>query len=440
MDRYRIISVLSTHAHSTVWLAQHKVLNDLRIIKGIPKTSHLHDVLVKEAHLLKNLNSPYIPVIYDVEEDDDYTYIVEQYIEGESLGVLCTHRLLSEYELFQIIIRIGSIIKYLHTLPEKVFYLDLKPENVIISNEEAYLVDFGSAVSPHEQTAHVLFGTAGYSAPEQENGANVSERTDVYALGRLLEFMTQHSKVDAPMREKLQRIVKKACNTEWWKRISDVDIFIKMLERLREGKAKTKEKHRQPNGSGKSLRIGVYGLAPGNGATTVALALAGYLVQKGCNSVCYVEQNEHDDISALMKSMGVRSKSRDGVYELDRVRYLAGGFSRSAGGLLNEAYDAVVLDLGSDTRNAVSTLWMCDFKIVVGSSAPWRRKEYNFLTMLRGKETKDWFLLVNLADSTILRNMRGMGIGMLPFPWEPDPMHPDAAVTRVFEKALKMIP
>ena len=59
-----------------------------RIIKGIPRSSPFHARLVREAHLMKNLNSPFIPTVYDVEEDDRYTYIIEQYIEGESLGAI----------------------------------------------------------------------------------------------------------------------------------------------------------------------------------------------------------------------------------------------------------------------------------------------------------------------------------------------------------------
>ena len=434
MDRYRFISVLSKHEHSTVWLAEHKVLKDLRIIKGIPRASRFHDVLVGEAHLLKDLNSPFIPIIYDVEEDEDFTYIVEQYIEGESLGALCTHRLLSEYELFHIIIRISSIIKYLHTLPEKVYYLDLKPENIIISGEDAYLVDFGSAVTDDPMHKPVLFGTEGYSAPEQKNGMNVNERTDVYALCRLLEFMTAHSNVDNNMRKKLERIAKNAGSREWWKRISDVDIFIKMLENLKKGKAKPKEDHKKTMNGGKCRKIGVYGLSPGVGTTTVALALAAYLAENGCRRVCFVEQSEHDDIRALMESVEVKSMAKRGVYEMDRVRYLANGSWQAEAGLLNDDYDAMVLDLGSDVHNVSGTLWMCDLKIVVGSAAPWRSREYKFLTKLKGKEKKDWFLLVNLADSTILRNMKGFGIAMLAFPWEPDPLHPDTAVTKLWEK------
>ena len=74
--KYRIVSRLCEHSDTTVWLAEHTSLNVKRIIKGIKKSSPYHDRLVKEAHLLKNLKHPFIPEIYDLDEDNDYTYII----------------------------------------------------------------------------------------------------------------------------------------------------------------------------------------------------------------------------------------------------------------------------------------------------------------------------------------------------------------------------
>ena len=77
---------------------------------------------------MKNLKHPNIPIIYDMEEDDNYTYIIEQYIEGESLKCLCNKRLLSETEIYHLIIHIGHIFQYLHSVPGAIAYCDLKPE------------------------------------------------------------------------------------------------------------------------------------------------------------------------------------------------------------------------------------------------------------------------------------------------------------------------
>ena len=40
---------------------------------------------MKEVHILKSLKHPNIPIIYDIEEDEKYSYIIEEYLKGESL-------------------------------------------------------------------------------------------------------------------------------------------------------------------------------------------------------------------------------------------------------------------------------------------------------------------------------------------------------------------
>ena len=102
-SKYTIVSLLSDHPDSPVWLAEHRGLHVKRILKGIRKDSPNYKLLLNEAHLLKNLKHPSIPEIFDLEEDDEYTYIIEQYIEGDSLGSLCNKRLLSEKEIFHFI-------------------------------------------------------------------------------------------------------------------------------------------------------------------------------------------------------------------------------------------------------------------------------------------------------------------------------------------------
>lgn len=76
--KYRIISTLGAGSSGTVYLAEHLKLKVYRAIKCIPKdtarnTSNFsEEQLLKEACLLKNLNHPGIPLIYDIDEDDHF--------------------------------------------------------------------------------------------------------------------------------------------------------------------------------------------------------------------------------------------------------------------------------------------------------------------------------------------------------------------------------
>ncbi|MCR5324156.1 MAG: protein kinase [Lachnospiraceae bacterium] len=425
-----------------MWVAEHKLLKAKRIVKGIPKDSPFHDRLVREAHLLKNLNSPSIPIIYDVEEDDDHTYIIEQFIEGESLGALLKKRLLSERELFLYIIRISLIIKYLHTLPEKVYYLDIKPDNIIICGEEAYLVDFGSATLDGLAKEQLRSGTIGYSAPELEKGGTLSERTDIYALGMLLKNLAGHSNLSKMTEKKLLRIADRACGNAVWKRISTVDIFIKMLEKIRDGETDRSGKSRSIKAKLQGKRIGIMGLNSGNGTTTIVLAMAEYLAHLGFKKICVVEQNGCNDIGELMKGRGCRWDEATRAFVKGGIHYLTGVPGQQRLRALNGNYDCMVFDLGSDARNALSTMWLCDIRIVAAGAAPWRRKEYSFFNKLKetGQELRNWMIFVNLADNKSLCELGNYGAGLWPFPMEPDPLCPKTETIRFFEKAFKMIP
>ena len=88
-DRYEIIRELSCSRHSKVYLVRHRILDVYRVAKIFSGNQYDADRLLKEAHLIKNLKHPHIPVIYDIEqnigEDNSSICIIEEYIDGKSL-------------------------------------------------------------------------------------------------------------------------------------------------------------------------------------------------------------------------------------------------------------------------------------------------------------------------------------------------------------------
>ena len=83
--KYEIISTLGTGNFGTVYLSKHTILECYRAIKIIPKTTSMTDSLLHEAQLLKSLQHPGIPCLYDIEEDEIAYYLIEEYVEGETL-------------------------------------------------------------------------------------------------------------------------------------------------------------------------------------------------------------------------------------------------------------------------------------------------------------------------------------------------------------------
>ena len=88
-EKYEIIKELASSNHSKIYLVRHVILDVYRVAKIFTGSHEESERLLNEAHLIKNLKHPHIPVIYDIEqnigEDNDSICIIEEYIDGKSL-------------------------------------------------------------------------------------------------------------------------------------------------------------------------------------------------------------------------------------------------------------------------------------------------------------------------------------------------------------------
>jgi len=113
LDKYELLTPLKDTDTCSVYIARHKFLGTLRVIKSINKQLCVDFRSVREAHILNSLSHPSIPVIYDIEEDDTYIHIIEEFIEGESLQSRISSQIhLSYKETLTIAIQICDIITY----------------------------------------------------------------------------------------------------------------------------------------------------------------------------------------------------------------------------------------------------------------------------------------------------------------------------------------
>lgn len=88
----------------------------------------------------------YIPRIIDIVYSDTSVLIIEDYIEGKDLSKICENDSLSCKQISRIIMQILSVLEYLHGHNPPIIYSDLKPGNIILSQDNnAYLIDFGAA-------------------------------------------------------------------------------------------------------------------------------------------------------------------------------------------------------------------------------------------------------------------------------------------------------
>ena len=243
--KYRVIKLLGRGGTAKVYLAEHIKLNSLRAIKHISRYNPLYKLQLREAQILKDLRHPCIPIIYDIEEDEDGSYIVEQYLEGVTLREYVEERnCLDSNAVVNFALQLCDLIKYLHSVKRPVLYLDLKPDNIIVSDGTLKLVDFGSAMFRDEAgLCAEHYGTIGYAAPELYGSDSPDERSDVYGIGTLLYFMAtgrslctvdeKSGHVDFIIcRKKLKRIISKCLRYDPSQRYASVSILERHLSAI----------------------------------------------------------------------------------------------------------------------------------------------------------------------------------------------------------------
>ena len=140
--------------------------------------------ILEEARLVALVRHPNVVEIFAALQEGGEIFLVFDFVAGRPLHALVeSKRRLSLDEARSILGQIAAGLDCAHT--KRVIHRDLKPGNVVISNEGvAKLMDFGIAhrSGPGEQSSVAVSGTLPYMAPEQHEGA-VSPESDLYALG-----------------------------------------------------------------------------------------------------------------------------------------------------------------------------------------------------------------------------------------------------------------
>lgn len=141
---------------------------------------------------MKNIRDPGIPIVYDLEEDENFYYLIEEFLEGDSLYALISDKgHFSKAMTVRYGIQICRLVNILHSAkPNPILYLDLQPKNLLVCRSTVKLVDFDHAVYLNEaKYLKKRYGTVGCAAPEQYTDEALSERTDTYAIGAVLYYM-----------------------------------------------------------------------------------------------------------------------------------------------------------------------------------------------------------------------------------------------------------
>jgi serine/threonine-protein kinase len=165
-----------------------------RLAENLARDEDLQRRFLREARLAARLAHPNVVRVFDVGEDDGRPFIAMEYVEGETLAELVAQRApLPAAEAARLGTQMCAGLAAAHAAG--LVHRDVKPQNLLLSTDGVLkLGDFGIAAG-HDGTrltlAGTVLGTAGYLAPEQARGEEVTAAADIYAVGAVLyELLT----------------------------------------------------------------------------------------------------------------------------------------------------------------------------------------------------------------------------------------------------------
>ncbi|WP_280268416.1 serine/threonine-protein kinase [Nocardia wallacei] len=191
-EQYEVQGCLAHGGLGWIYLAVDRNVSDRWVVlKGLqnPQDFEAHVVALAERQFLSEVAHPGIVKIYNFVKhrsarDIPDGYIVMEYVGGRSLKKVLDQRAphrIPVAETIAYMMEILPSLDYLHSFG--LCYNDLKPDNIMVSEDEVKLIDLGAVAAMESYGS--IYGTPGYQAPEiTETGPTVM--SDIYTVGRTL--------------------------------------------------------------------------------------------------------------------------------------------------------------------------------------------------------------------------------------------------------------
>ena len=195
LGHYDIVEELGRGGMGVVYKGYESSLGRYVAIKVL-SASMAHDKVfverfLREARAMATLNDAHIIQIYFIGQDEEQTFFVMEYIDGESLSTCLKREIrLVPGDALKVLLHASQGLAAAHG--QGVIHRDIKPGNIMITSRgQVKVADFGIALANQDVSAKLtntgaFVGTPGYLSPEVCLGKMVDQRSDIFALGIVL--------------------------------------------------------------------------------------------------------------------------------------------------------------------------------------------------------------------------------------------------------------
>jgi eukaryotic-like serine/threonine-protein kinase len=209
---YKIISLVGAGGMGEVYRARDTRLDRtvaIKVLSSAIDSPATREQFEREARAISSLNAPNVCALFDIGAQDGHTFLVMEYLDGETLSERLARGPLPIDKVFEYAIQIASGLDRAHR--QGVVHRDLKPSNIMLTRSGAKLLDFGLATTinrtmtwtatagtPDDVTTATasgpLVGTCQYMAPELLSGRKPDARSDIFSFGATLYEMITGSR------------------------------------------------------------------------------------------------------------------------------------------------------------------------------------------------------------------------------------------------------